>query len=241
MADFPELKDVREEYLRLFATLEIRADKVADVRRAANQIIANRARYERASATITMPWWVVGLMHMRESDFDFNTHLHNGDPLTARTVHDPANRPAADPQLKRGQAAPQAPSAANPYTWEESAADAIAHDRLNTWNDWSLAGTLYKLEAFNGVGFRMYHPDVLSPYLWSFTNHYTKGKYPRDRVYDANFVDRQVGVAAALGVLFDSGTVARPGDLQDYQAYVKTVDWSPKGRWNAIHGLPQPH
>lgn len=214
MAAPPTLAALRDEYLRLFADATTNSGKTADVLQAANQILANRARYEQATATISMPWWVAGLMHMRESDFDFRTHLHNGDRLTARTVQVPANRPAANPQANSAQP----PSAANPYTWEESAVDAIAHDGLSTWTDWSLAGTLFKLEAFNGFGYRMYHPTVLSPYLWSATSHYTKGKYASDGNFDANLVDQQLGVAPVMAVMFDNGTAAPPNDLTQYVA-----------------------
>lgn len=30
-----------------------------------------------------------------------------------------------------------------------------------------------------------------SAYLWSFSNHYEKGKYVRDRVWDPNYVSKQ--------------------------------------------------
>ena len=57
-----------------------------------------------------MPWYVVGLIHTMESSGNFAAHLHNGDPLSARTTHVPAGRPKAG---------------APPFTWEESATDAL--------------------------------------------------------------------------------------------------------------------
>ena len=39
---------------------------------------------------------------------------------------------------------------------------------------------LFRLEAYNGSGYRDKHPDVKTPYLWSFSNHYTRGKYVAD-------------------------------------------------------------
>ncbi|WP_421994446.1 hypothetical protein [Reyranella sp.] len=69
-----------------------------------------------------------------EADFRFNAHLHNGDPLTARTVRAPAGRPAGGKP---------------PFTWEESAQDAIAANRYDKWNDWSIAGMLVAWERYN--------------------------------------------------------------------------------------------
>ena len=39
---------------------------------------------------------------------------------------------------------------------------------------------------------------VPSPYLWSGTNVYTRGKFVRDGVYDPNAVSAQIGAVALL-------------------------------------------
>jgi lysozyme family protein len=108
------------------------------------------------------------------ASLNFNRHLHNGDPLTARTVQVPAGRP------KTGEP---------PFTWEESATDALMLEKLDQWEDWSVPGTLYKLEQYNGWGYRLAHPDVKSPYgkpgektseaLKKVTGHYLIGD-PRE-------------------------------------------------------------
>ncbi len=49
-----------------------------------------------------------------------------------------------------------------------------------------LPGTLYKIEGYNGWGYRMKHPQVYSPYLWGFSNHYQKGKYIADGTWSDN-------------------------------------------------------
>ncbi len=101
-----------------------------------------------------------------EASQNFTRHLHNGDPLTARTRQVPAGRP------RTGNP---------PFTWEASATDALTLDGFNSWTDWTVAGALFKLERFNGSGYRLYHPQVKSPYLWSFSNHYTEGQICRRR------------------------------------------------------------
>ncbi len=46
-----------------------------------------------------------------------------------------------------------------------------------------------------------------SPYLWSFTNHYTKGKYVADGKFDPNAPSDQVGAMALLKQLVTDGLV----------------------------------
>jgi lysozyme family protein len=85
--------------------------------------------------------------------------------------------------------------------------DALRMKKLDRHNDWSIRSCLFELEGYNGWGYRMYHSTVLSPYLWSYTNHYTKGKYASDGKWDANLVSQQPGAAALLRVMVDSGVV----------------------------------
>jgi lysozyme family protein len=118
-----------------------------------------------------------------EASLNFQTHLHNGDSLTERTLHEPKNRP------ERGSP---------PFTWEESAKDALTLEHLDQWHDWSLAGILYRLERYNGFGYRRRHPPVSTPYLWSFSNFYTSGKYVRDGVFSETAVSDQCGAAVLL-------------------------------------------
>jgi len=54
---------------------------------------------------------------------------------------------------------------------------------------------LYEFEKWNGFGYRLYHPKVLSPYLWGFSNHYTSGKYTADGKFDESAVSTQCGAA----------------------------------------------
>ena len=85
-----------------------------------------------------------------------------------------------------------------PFTWEASASDALSFQGFDKWKDWSISGTLFKLEGYNGFGYRDHHPDVPSPYLWSFSNHYTRGKYVADGTFSPTAVSAQCGVAVLL-------------------------------------------
>ena len=93
-----------------------------------------------------------------------------------------------------------------PYTWEESAIDAIkmkVTDKINGLDGkegWVLNEALYLFEIYNGLGYRKYH-NMNSPYLWSYTQWYTMGKYAYDGVFSASLVDKQIGTAPLLAMI----------------------------------------
>ena len=176
-------KSIQREYVEMFKSLEIKSDKLKIVDNHVDKLIKNKNRYDVIENNTNVPWYFVGLIHTLESNRNFNSHLHNGDPLSARTKNVPRDRP------KQGTP---------PFTWEESAEDAIKHKRLDRESDWSLAKILYNLENYNGWGYRLYYPHVKSPYLWSYSNHYTSGKYTADGVFSNTAVSRQCGSAVIL-------------------------------------------
>ncbi|GHE20184.1 hypothetical protein [Halomonas urumqiensis] len=183
---------LRREYEQLFETCRIRPTKLPHVEQTINRLVDQRPRYEEVVNRQGVPWVFVALVHNMEASGNFSCHLHNGDPLTARTVQVPAGRP------KHGSP---------PYSWEESAADAMALKRLGASTDWSLAGMLYQLERYNGWGYRMYHPHVLSPYLWSFSEHYISGRYVADGRWSDTAVSQQCGAAVVLRRMAEHGLV----------------------------------
>jgi lysozyme family protein len=190
MASLKLTDALRTEYGKLFNTCVIRPERHAEIDRAAKAMIANKARYQAVSAKTGVPWTVIAVNHQLECNLSFNRHLHNGDPLSAKTVQVPKGRPPGNP----------------PWTWEVSAADALRE--YAGWKDWTLAGTLFMLERYNGPGYRLYHPSVLSPYLWSFSAHYTKGKYAADGVWSPTLVSKQTGAAVLLRRLAELGESA---------------------------------
>jgi lysozyme family protein len=184
---------LKNEYERLWNTCEVRPERRVAAGDISNRIVGKRSRYEAAGKPHGVPWYVVGIIHQLEGSGNFQTHLHNGDPLTARTVHEPAGRPA---------------NGSPPFTWEFSAADALVNDGLSTWRDWSIPGTLFVLERFNGFGYRKSSIAINSPYLWSFSKHYTQGKFISDKVYSPTAVSAQCGAAVLLLELAKQGLVA---------------------------------
>jgi peptidoglycan LD-endopeptidase CwlK len=186
------LEELRSEYNRLLQTCEIRADKLVEVQDICDTILANKPRYEAIATATSVPWFMVAAIHSLEGSLNFKTHLHNGDPLTARTVNEPAGRP------KNGSP---------PFTFEESAIDALAFDKVAANLEPTFAGICFKLEGFNG--FRSRELGIHTPYLWSFSNHYTKGKFVRDGVFDPDAVSRQCGSAVILLRLLEMKAINR--------------------------------
>jgi lysozyme family protein len=174
---------LRAEYQNLFDTCKVNLDKQNEVAGLAASISQHRSRYEAVGTPLAIPWFFIGVIHNMESSQRFDRHLHNGDPLTARTVHVPAGRP------KSGNP---------PFTWEVSATDALTLEGLDKVTDWRLPALLYQIEKYNGFGYRTRHADVLSPYLWSSSQHYTTGKFIADGTFDPDAVSKQSGAAVIL-------------------------------------------
>ncbi len=53
----------------------------------------------------------------------------------------------------------------------------------------------------------MYHPQVLSPYLWSFSNHDKSGKYIADGSWSDAVVSMQCGAAVILRRMAEIGQI----------------------------------
>jgi lysozyme family protein len=178
------------DYGRAFWTAVLDQEKVQSVDASVDKIAAGRARLEAVADKVDSPWYVVGIVWLLETGGSFAAHLHNGDPLTARTVHVPAGRPIT------GQP---------PFSWEESAADAIRLHRLDHLNSVDLASVLQAIERVNGLGYR--NRGVSSPYLWAYTSAYTGGKFVAEGMFDPNAKAAQPGAVALLRRLQERGIV----------------------------------
>lgn len=182
------------EYQTMFANCQIVKHK-DQVEAARATIMAHKGQYDAVSAQTQVPWYVVAAIHCLEAGLNFNKHLHNGDPLSARTVHVPSGRP------KTGTP---------PFSWPASAIDALTLDGLAGQSDWDLAPTLYRLERYNGSGYRVQNPPIPSPYLWSYSQYYTAGKYGADGHYDPKLVSQQAGAAVLLHLMQYEGLIHIP-------------------------------
>ncbi|MGE0628858.1 MAG: hypothetical protein AB7O43_13620 [Hyphomicrobiaceae bacterium] len=184
--------NIEEEYIHLFETARVLEEHRSTVQWYSSRILKNRATYEQIERETGVPWWFTGLIHGMECSFSMSKHLHNGDPLTARTRQVPAGRPK---------------SGSPPFTFVVSACDALDYEGFAGEDDWTIARVLYRFEKYNGFGYRQKYGTV-SPYLWSFCNHYVAGKYVRDGVYDPDAVSKQCGTAATLRDLMEAGHIS---------------------------------
>ena len=188
----PSFAALRAAYAAAWRDMAVDAARLPLVTSIARRLIGSKARYQKVAAATGVPWFFIACLHEREASGNFNCHLHNGDPLTARTRHVPAGRP-----LK----------GAPPFSWEESAIDALAMRGFTHPNsspqageggqgDWSVERFAYEAEGYNGWGYHF--KGVPSAYLWSFSNQYRGGKYIADGVWSATAFDKQCGVMPIL-------------------------------------------
>ena len=182
---------LRGEYRRMFASLEVRSERAESVDFHVAMIRKSRDRYQRAGARTQVPWFFIAVTHALEASFNFRAHLHNGDfPLSSRTRQVPAGRPRVW---------------LPPSDWESSATDAIRLLGFAGQTDWTMERTLYRLEAYNGFGYRGL--GVPTPYLWSFSQHYERGKFVADGKFSRTARSQQCGAAVMLKALVNAGEI----------------------------------
>ena len=192
----PDLDDIADKYRELFKTCTIRDEKRGEVNDYVNKMLDSKRRtqYEQVAEQVCLPWFFVGCIHALEASYDFSAHLHNGDSLKKRTWQVPANRPKVW---------------LPPSDWASSAVDALTLEGYANEKKWGLAEILYRWEKYNGWRSRLLH-DINTPYLWSYSNHYSKGKFVADGVWDRNAVSKQPGAAVLLRAMVDMGAVPAP-------------------------------
>ncbi len=164
-----------------WSAAQIRAERIKSVDTVIDRIMVNKARYEAVDLKTGVPWYIIAVLHNMEASGSFARHLHEGSPLTARTRYVPIGRP------KTGNP---------PFTWEYSAIDALVYDNMGTIKWALLDATLYACERYNGTGYLRYHPTVPTPYLWSYTTIYNRGKYVSDGKWSSTAISEQVGCGA---------------------------------------------
>lgn len=176
--------DLKAKNKERWDNMHISAAKGPLFKAVADRLIFQKPRYQAVSKALadkgyTIPWEFIAVAHQREASGDFTKYLGNGQPLNKKTTIVPRNR--------------------GPFTsWEEGAIDALlnAAPYAAKNKDWSIGGTLTKLEEYNGLGYAS--KGLPSPYVWAGTDQYSAGKYVRDGVYDPNHVDTQLGCAGLL-------------------------------------------
>lgn len=208
MSRQPAFEDLKAEYELLWSTMDFDPGQKPAVEREARRVMAGKRRYEIIAAKVgpKFPWAFAGIAHLMECSLNFSQHLHNGDPLTDRTKQVPPHRPA---------------TGTPPFTFEESAVDALKLKELHRITSWTLARFSYEIERYNGFGYRLYHPKEKTPYLWARTNHNDgTGKYVADGKWsDSAPSEGQCGAMAVLKCLMEMDPSIRFDD-EDAEPYV---------------------
>lgn len=192
----PKFDDkLAREYATMWDAMEITRDESA-MEKTVNRIIAFRAAYEEVERMTNVPWYIVGIMDMREGGGGACKHLHNGDSLKRPTRQVPANRPAGK----------------GPFTFQQSACDALQIKGLDKITEWTVERMALEFERYNGFGYRQYR-KIVSPYLWGGTNHQQRGKYVADGVYSTAVMDPQHGCMPLLKLIADKCEITIPSQF----------------------------
>ena len=172
---------LRASYQNLWDTMVVRKEHEREVNTTATKIYGNKLNYIDIANEVKIPWCLVGIIHYMECNLDFSKHLFNGDPLTARTKNYPPNMP------KEGKP---------PFSFNYASVKALQHDNFINLTKDDIPRLLWALTKYNGFGYDK--RGLNSPYIWSYTNHYTKGKYVADGKYDPEAVSKQMGCAPLM-------------------------------------------
>ncbi len=164
-------------YAKQWDAMATKAVRKAEFDKLAKRLIAHKAEYQDIEKATKVPWAMVALLHLRESNADFGTYLGNGQSLSRRTTIVPKGR--------------------GPFnSFKAGAIDALKIDGLASVKDWRLEKVLYHSELFNGAGYDM--RGLPSPYIWGGTNQQKPGKYVSDGKWSSTVMDTQPGVAPIL-------------------------------------------
>jgi len=161
---------------------------------ASEAILAHKEKYQKVSEATWVPWELIGAIHFRESSLNFNTYLHNGDPLGKPTVRVPA-RIWPFTNLQTGELYPD--------QWERAAIHALKMK----WELWfknitqtnQLEQVAGYAEKYNGFGYR--DNGVSSAYVWAGTEAYTGWMYVADGVFSRTKKDPRPWVMAIISKL----------------------------------------
>ena len=203
-----QFEPLAKGYAHMWETMAIRPEYKAVSEAISERLFSHKKRYDIVAAATGVPWWFIAIIHEMESGGNFGAHLHNGDTLARRTIHVPSGRPI------KGQP---------PFSWEASAADALEMKGITDKpaSFWTIPRALYEFERYNGFG---YFGKINSPYVWSFSTHYDKGKITRDHGPIEPVKSKQCGAACLLYSLAKAGHLGKVTTMQDLTNLLKAFE-----------------
>lgn len=173
------------EYTALWNSMAIHAEKIPAIDSVAKLLYMMKPRLLKTAEVTHVPWHTIAVIRYREGGIDpgWRKNIANGQSWEQETTIVPKGR--------------------GPFhTWEEAAYDALVNctPHASRWKDWSIGGELCLLEQYNGEGY--WEHGWANPYLWSFSNHYVRGKYGSDGHYNPGLVDAEIGCAPLIARLY---------------------------------------
>lgn len=170
----------RQVYQSYWDRMVVNPERLSEASAVAKKLLKSLPRYNAIAAITGVPAPVIMAMHERECGGNFRGALCNGELIIG-----------TDKKTKL------VPAGAGPWaTFEAGAIWALAKYKGVQWD---IPEISFTLNAFNGFGYDKY--DEPSPYLYGGTNIQKRGKYVRDRVYDATVMDTQLGGLAVLEII----------------------------------------
>lgn len=189
--DWTKLEEGTPEFYRAaYKALEFDPGYESKVEWNCRKVLEGKKRYEEVTKrvgfkTLTLdgityePWFIIGLIHMKEASCDFSKVLHNGESLTSVNANGTKLVPKGRGKGKN-------------WTWEDAAVDAMTLNG-SRWNKilngaLELGEILYAVERYNGTGYITGAGRAeYSPYLWAMSNiNDDFGKYVSDGKFDPN-------------------------------------------------------
>lgn len=177
---------INQDHQKFTQTMKLRPENFEELRRCIQQFRRNYKKYEEVSAQTGIPPELIYAIHYRESSCNFNTYLHQGDPLGKPAVHVPRNIPVFHQWV---------PAAIHALKLKGSIARKVG---LSSTSKDVAAMSTYA-ETYNGLGYR--RRGLPSPYVYAGTDKYVGGMYVSDGKFSSKAYDNRVGTAAIVTAL----------------------------------------
>lgn len=194
-------KTLESEYEFLWPLAKLSGPMASDAEKHAAFIIQNRKEFEAVDQALGMPWYIVACLSTMEMGLNFKGTILNGDDWHEQTYHYPAGL--------------------GPWkSWVHAAIWGIQYEvkRFPAFSDirsypWKNVGSaFFFLECWNGQNARiepqysLTTPKGASPYIYSGTQFYVKGKkQEKPSRFTPDLVSQQPGCMAILLALKNSG------------------------------------
>ena len=170
------------EYNNLLARMRITRHAEATIIAGKLLQFVKEGKYAEVSEKLGIPQLFIATSFEREASSDFRLSPAQGDPWNEVSRH--------------------VPKGLGPYqSWMASAISTYTSERLDQIGkeNWTWARLCYEGELFNGFGYRAH--GVHTPYDWSGTSNYARGKFTGDHRFDFTVADQQLGIIPVARIM----------------------------------------